>query len=381
MGTRHADVDAVLIGAGQAGLSTAYWLRRYGVPFVQLDGDKAAGGAWQHRWRSLRLDLAHGVADLPGLPMEPSEADLARPAREVVSEYYARYEREFALGVVRPVRVAAVRDAADGATGAGDRTGPLVVEAADGRSWTARAVVNATGTWTRPFVPYYPGADVFRGRQLHVARYQDAEEFRGLRVLVVGGGNSAAQLLAEIAPVAAGTVWATRRPPVFRESEFTQEAGREAVAEVERRVRAGLPPESVVSVTGVAMTPAVRAAREAGAMVRRPMFSRFTEGGAVWDADGSFEAVDAVLWATGFRAALDHLAPLGLRGAGGGIRMRDWVRVADEPRVMLVGYGPSASTIGASRAGRLAARAVRGLPPLLPPAASGGTPSGTPPGR
>ncbi len=86
---------------------------------------------------------------------------------------------------------------------------------------------------------------------------------------------------------------------------------------------------------------------------------RLTADGVAWDHGRSVRA-DAVLWATGFRAALGHLAPLGLRGAGGGIRM-EGTHVAGEPRVHLVGYGPSASTVGANRAGREAAVALRRL--------------------
>ena len=93
------------------------------------------------------------------------------------------------------------------------------------------------------------------------------------------------------------------------------------------------------------------------------MFDRITEDGVRW-ADGRFVAADVILWATGFRAAVQHLAPLHLRGSGGGIRM-DGTHVAGEPRIHLVGYGPSASTIGANRAGQAAARQLRRL--LLDP--------------
>ena len=75
-------------------------------------------------------------------------------------------------------------------------------------------------------------------------------------------------------------------------------------------------------------------------------------------ADGTFIAADAILWATGFRPALRHLAPLGLRTPDGGIRAAR-SRALDEPRLFLVGYGPSASTVGANRAGRAVARAIR----------------------
>jgi hypothetical protein len=125
---------------------------------------------------------------------------------------------------------------------------------------------------------------------------------------------------------------------------------------VEERVRAGLSPASVVSVTGLPPSPALLRARELGALTRLPMFERITEHGVVW-ADGHEERVDAIVWATGFRAAIGHLAPLGLREPGGGIRM-DGTRAAADPRIHLVGYGPSASTVGANRAGRAAAVAV-----------------------
>jgi hypothetical protein len=163
----------------------------------------------------------------------------------------------------------------------------------------------------------------------------------------------------EIAPVAAATTWVTRRPPVFTEAPFDEDAGRAAVARVAERVRQGLAPQSVVSATGLRRTPAIAAAQEAGVLVRRPMFDHITPEGVVW-ADGATAQADVILWATGWRAALGHLAPLRLRGPGGGIVM-DGTRVAADPRVHLVGYGPSASTIGANRAGRAAAHEVATL--------------------
>jgi cation diffusion facilitator CzcD-associated flavoprotein CzcO len=89
------------------------------------------------------------------------------------------------------------------------------------------------------------------------------------------------------------------------------------------------------------------------------MFERIIPEGAQW-ADGHTEQIDAILWATGFRADLAHLAPLHLRERSGGIRM-DGTRTVLDPRVHLVGYGPSASTIGGNRAGFAAARELRDL--------------------
>jgi len=96
--------------------------------------------------------------------------------------------------------------------------------------------------------------------------------------------------------------------------------------------------------------------RARGVLNRLPMFSEITEDGIRW-ADGAFIRADVILWCTGFRSSLDHLAPLVLREPNGGIVMtgRLATQVAKDPRIHLVGYGPSASTIGANRAGGAAA--------------------------
>ncbi|MFI7295002.1 NAD(P)-binding domain-containing protein [Streptomyces sp. NPDC050121] len=345
------EVEVVVVGAGQAGLSSAYHLRRTGFEpgrdFVVLDHSPGPGGAWQFRWLSLTYGKVHGMHALPG--MELTHADPLRASSEVIAEYFASYERTFDLRVRRPVDVRAVREGA---------AGRLLVETSDG-TWSTRTVINATGTWDRPFWPRYPGQETFRGRQLHTAQYPGPEAFVGLRVVVVGGGASGTQHLLEIAPYAADTTWVTRRAPVFREAPFDEGAGRAAVALVEERVRQGLPPKSVVSVTGLPLTDAIRQGLADGVLDRLPMFDRITPDGVAWD-DGRRVDADVILWATGFRAAVEHLAPLRLREPGGGIRVEGTRAVAD-PRIHLVGYGPSASTIGANRAGRAAVRDIRRL--------------------
>jgi hypothetical protein len=283
------------------------------------------------------------VHDLPGLPF-PNVAD-DTPAADAVPAYFADYERRFALPVHRPVQVSAVRRAAGG----------YLVETSAG-TWRARAVVNATGTWRRPFVPHYPGQESFAGRQLHPVDYRGPDEFGGQSVVVVGGGASAVQLLGEISRVA-DTTWVTRRPPIWREGPFGEEAGRAAVARVAEALREGRVPGSVVGATGLVVTPWVAEARDRGVLERLPMFDRITPDGVAWD-DGRSVRADAILWATGFRAAVGHLAPLRLREPSGVIRL-EGTAAARDPLVHLVGYGPSASTIGANRAGQAAARALR----------------------
>ncbi|MFI9326938.1 NAD(P)-binding domain-containing protein [Kitasatospora sp. NPDC052868] len=345
----------MVVGAGQAGLSAAYHLRRRGFApyradadggFVVLDADSAPGGAWAHRAPSLRMATVHGFHDLPDFELPAPDPDA--PAHEVVPGYFAAYEAKHALPVVRPVRVLAVRSAAE-------RPDARLLVETDSGTWAARALINATGTWSRPFLPHYPGR--FAGRQLHYAEYRGPEEFAGRRVLVVGGGASAIQVLSEVAAVGE-TVWVTRSEPVYHEGPFTPEYGRAVVAKVEERVRQGLPVRSVVSVTGLGPSVAYRRAEELGALHRRPMFDRLTEHGVAW---GGVELpVDAIVWATGFRPEVGHLAPLGLRSPGGGIALTG-TRASSDPRVHLVGYGPSASTIGANRAGRAAVADLVGL--------------------
>lgn len=342
--------ESIVIGAGQAGLSASYHLGRLGIDHVLLDAGSGPGGAWQHRWDSLTMHDVHGVADLPG---DTAPARSQDRANQAVPAWFGRYETEHQLPVRRPVRVTSVDD-----------DGELLRVRSDAGIWLTRTLINATGTWTRPFVPHYPGIETFRGPQFHTHDYPGAERFRGHRVLVVGGGASAVQFLGEIGPIT-DTLWVTRREPVWRD-DFDEGGGRDAIARVLERVVAGYPPASVVSVTGLMLRPQEQEAARLGVYDRRrPLFSRIEPDGVRWD-DGAFEPVDIILWATGFRPAVTHLAPLRLRSEHGGIPLlpgttdvQTAVTAARDHRVQLVGYGPSASTIGGNRAGRAAALAVR----------------------
>ncbi|BCY08416.1 NAD(P)-binding domain-containing protein [Actinoplanes sp. L3-i22] len=343
----------VVIGGGQAGLSAAYHLKRRGFAdaitnpsgrtFVVLDAAAKPGGAWSHRWESLHMATVNGIFDLPRFPKPP--IDPGEPSRTAVPRYFADFERVAALPILRPVTVEAVRE----------NGSDLVVETDQGE-WVTQAIVNATGTWTNPVRPHYPGQETFTGLQLHTSEYVSASQFAGRRVAVVGGGISAVQLLEEISRTAT-TYWYTRREPVFRTDGFEPEvAGRETIARVVADVEAGRPTGSVVSYTGLAWTPYAIAAKARGALERRPMFTAIEPFG-VREADGSFTGVDVILWATGFKAALAHLDPLGLRNEHGGIQLIG-TQVAGEPRVHLIGFGPSQSTVGANRAGREAVGAL-----------------------
>lgn len=390
---------SIIIGAGQAGLATAHQLTSRGLipaqDFLLIDANPAPGGAWRHRWDSLTLGKAHNIASLPGMPAPL--ADASSPASHVVADFYGAYEDKFQLRPYRPARVRSVRalpgepgargvHAAHGEPeprgaaelrGEDAARGAFLVTLESGEQFSADTIVNATGTWDRPYIPYIPGIGSFGGRQLHTKDYSAAEDFAGQHVLVVGGGLSAVQFLLELEGIAQ-TTWATRRAPDFTDTEFDKQWGLDVEKKVRERVFSGNPPASVVSTTGIPPWQEYLDAVERGVLVSRGMFEaidatgvRFGESAsgevagasesvAAWQPypAGMHLAVDVIFWNTGFRPVLDHLAPLRLRSHKGGIVMRNEVSPVANPRVFLAGYGSTASTVGATRAGRLAAREV-----------------------
>lgn len=333
--------EVLVIGAGQSGLAVGYYLRRAGLAFELLDDQPGPGGAWLHGWASLRLFSPADANSLPGWLM-PRPADQGFPTRDAVVDYLAQYEQRYALPVRRPVRVVAVHQSGRG----------FAVQT-DAGMWQARVVVCATGSWRNPFVPTYPGQADFGGVQLHSARYHEATLFAGQRVLVVGGGNSGAQVLAELSCVAR-TTWVTEKEPRFLPDEVD---GRVLFSQATQRYHAlaGSAPVPPPSLGDVVMVDSVKEARGRGVLGSVRPFARFTKTGVIW-ADGREETVDAVIWCTGFRPALSFLAKLGVVQPDG--QMATAVtRATAVPGLWLVGYGSwtgfaSATLIGVGRSAR-----------------------------
>lgn len=326
-------VDVLVVGGGQAGLAAGFYLRRAGADFVILDAQEEPGGAWRHAWPSLRLFSPAQYSSLPGRMMPPTDG---YPTAADTVAYLTAYEQRYDLPIVRPVRVDAVHRDDKG----------LLVETDHG-PWLAQTVISATGTWWRPYVPHYPGIRDFAGRQLHTADYTGPDAFRGQKVLIVGGGNSAAQLLAELSTVA-DTTWVTQRPPRLLPDDIDGKA----LFDLATRRYNG---EDTGNLGDIVAVPPVRDARDRGMLKAEPMFSRITSTGVAWP-DGTELPFDAILWCTGFRPALGHLTPLRLRNQDGQIPT-EGTRARAEPRLHLLGYGDwtgpaSATLIGVGRTAR-----------------------------
>jgi putative flavoprotein involved in K+ transport len=182
----HAErFETVIIGGGQAGLTAGYYLAKHGRPFVILDANERIGDAWRKRWDSLRLFTPAGFSRLPGLPF-PAPA-WSFPTKDELADYLEAYAMQFEL----PVRTAI---SVDGLT---KSDGRFVVSAGE-RRFEAENVVVATGAHQIPRVPPF-AAELDPGVvQLHSSEYRNPSQLREGDVLLVGAGNSGAELAAEL---------------------------------------------------------------------------------------------------------------------------------------------------------------------------------------
>jgi putative flavoprotein involved in K+ transport len=179
-------VDTVIVGAGQAGLATGYYLAAHGRDFVIIDGHERLGEAWRRRWDSLRLFTPAAHDGLPGMPFPAPPHDY--PTKDGMAAYLEAYAARFALPLVlRTVVTRLVRQ----------ETGYVL--GADRRRIQADHVVVATGAFHRPRVPALASALDPRIRQLHSAQYRSPGQLEDGSVLVVGAGNSGAEIAVDVA--------------------------------------------------------------------------------------------------------------------------------------------------------------------------------------
>ena len=274
----HGHHDAIVVGGGQAGLATAYYLLGHGVDTLVLDNNMRPGGAWSLYWDSLALSSDASQSSLPGMQMPPIDGAL-RPAHLI--EYLTNYEGRFDIPVRRPVRVAHVRPAGQ----------HFRVETDQG-NWTASHVIMATGTYARPLVPHIPGT--IMGQFWHVANYPGRDTFRDMKVAIVGADNAAAQIGAELSEVAE-VFWFTDTEPKLIDASIQ---GPELHQLIDARRNAILSeatdiPADPAELGDIIQTPQVTAALASGALKPQPLPETLDE-----------LEVNHLIWSGGFEPGL-----------------------------------------------------------------------------
>ncbi|HEY9046245.1 MAG TPA: ArsO family NAD(P)H-dependent flavin-containing monooxygenase [Ohtaekwangia sp.] len=332
--------DVIVIGGGQSGLAMGYYLRRSGLSYIILDNQHESGGAWLHAWKSLRLFSPAQWSSLPGMIMTGGSDYY--PTRDVTIEYLKFYETKYSLPVKRPVDVFNVYKHEDGFT----------LETSEG-SFFSKTVVSATGSFSNPYIPDISGINIFKGQVLHSNQYQTPETFTGKRVAIVGEGNSGAQILAEVSRVT-GTLWITQKEPRFLpdhiDGRFLFDAATQ-MYEAQKNGKAYKPP----SLGDIVMVESVKEARSRRVYKSLRPFDSFTEDSLVW-SDGHEEKIDTIIFCTGFKPSLKHLASLGIINDDGKADT-DGTKSKQVDGLWLVGYGnwtgfASATLIGVGRSAR-----------------------------
>ena len=179
-------IDTVVIGGGQAGLSVGYHLSRRGVPHVILDANRRIGDSWRHRWDSLRLFTPNRFNGLPGMPFPGPRWEL--PTKDEFADYLESYAERFDLPVRTGVEVQRLA-----------RDGDRFVATAGDRRLEADNVVVAMSSWQRPRVPQFASELDPKILQLHVADYRNPGQLQDGDALVVGAGNSGAEVALDVA--------------------------------------------------------------------------------------------------------------------------------------------------------------------------------------
>jgi putative flavoprotein involved in K+ transport len=292
----QAVADVVIVGGGQSGLAAAHAASQSRLSAVVLEAAAEPVGSWPHYYDALRLFSPARFSALPGRPF-PGNSE-RYPTRDEVVDYLRGYAATLDADIRCEQRVDTVER---------DDDGRLIARTATGLEVQAAMVVAATGGFRRPHRPALAGVERFTGEVLHSSQYRAPEPFAGQRVVVVGAGNSAVQIAADLASVARVSL-ATRAPlrwqaqrPLGRDLHWWLIRSRLDSASIGRWLDRG---------TSVVDDGRYRAALRSGNPDRRAMFTGL-DGEAVRWSDGTREHVDAVILATGYRPGLEYLAAIG----------------------------------------------------------------------
>ena len=361
-------LPALIVGAGPAGLASAACLKRRGVDALVLEAGASLANSWRRHYDRLHLHTVKQQSHLPGLPFAKKMPRY--PSRADVVSYLEEYAARFAIEPRTGEAVRRVRAAGDG----------FAVETARA-TYYARAVVMATGLNRVSNPDRLPGQEGFRGALIHSRDYRNADRFGGQRVLVVGAGNTGAEIALDLAEHGAQPTMAVRSPVNIVPRDFlgmpTQLtsirtrwlplAVRDQIGRLVSRLafgnlaRYGLARPDLGPLSAIALRRRVPlidvgtiAAIKRGAIAVKPAVVRFTEAGAAF-ADDSAGEFDAVVLATGYRPGLEEIldVPGVLDGEG---FPRDWRGGGAQPNLFFVGYSQPAT--GLLRQIAIDARAV-----------------------
>ncbi|HVR63932.1 MAG TPA: NAD(P)/FAD-dependent oxidoreductase [Polyangia bacterium] len=376
------DVAAVVVGAGPAGLASAACLKRRGIDAVVLEAGADVGTSWRNHYRRLHLHTPKEHSHLPGLPFA---AGVPRyPSRAEVVAYLEQYAAAHAI-------VPRANDPVRRIAGDGDC---LAVDSARAR-YRAPIVVVATGFNRVPNPDPLPDLPRFRGEIVHAGQYRDGAPFAGKRVLVVGAGNTGAEIALDLVEHGASSTLSVRSPvnvvprdvlgiPMLVTTLRLRGLPTKLVDFIGRTVarlvfgnlaRFGLPRPALGPLSSVKLRGRIPlidvgtvAAVKRGAITVKPALAGFTESGARF-VDGSAGDVDAVVIATGYRPALGDIVavPGALDDAG---CPRGWNAGAAHPGLYFVGFknvatgllreiGLQAEAVAAHAAAQAAGRAAR----------------------
>ncbi|WP_137873412.1 NAD(P)/FAD-dependent oxidoreductase [Rhodococcus sp. Q] len=302
------DYDAIVIGGGQSGLAAAHALRCANLSTAVLEASDEPVGSWPRYYDSLTLFSPAKYSALPGLPF-PGDGD-RYPRRDEVVDYLRLYAKTLDADIHVNQRVETVT-----------HDGHLYTATTDtGETFTAPRIVAATGGFGSPHIPALPGQDTFTGTIIHAGAYRNPTDRTGEDVIVVGAGNSAVQIAAELAATARVTL-ASRTPPKFvpqrplgRDMHFWFTVTGLDTLPIGHRIR------------GPSTAPVFDAGRYRSAVANgkpraREMFTGLAGRTALWP-DGTTTEVDTIILATGYIPHLPYFSNLGALTASGRPRHR-----------------------------------------------------------
>ena len=280
-------LDSIIIGGGQSGLVTGYYLQQHQLDFVILDANADIGGSWQHYWDSLSLFSSTKYSSLDGLPY-PAEAGYY-PSRQDMIAYLQAYQAHFDLPVFNNANVMTIH-----------KNQYFEIMTNTGDCYRAKTIICATGSYTKHYIPKIKGQSDFLGEQIHSYLYRSPEKYAGQRIVVVGSNNSAIQIAYELAQIADVSL-AIRKKIKFAPMEhwgknvffYLHDTGFDMLP-------IGCMFDLCVSDTVYDDGRFEQAIRN-GNPDTRPMFTELTHDGVIW-ADGTVETIDMILYATGFSA-------------------------------------------------------------------------------